>query len=60
MTGSKKVLTLINRYGHCASSETVQRVDMSLESTLSNSDSLIPDGIETKPNLSTGIALDNF
>ena len=60
MTGSKKVLTLINRYGHCASSETVQRVDMSLESTLSNSDSLIPDGIETKPNLSTGIALDNL
>ena len=60
MTESKKVLTLINCYGHCASSETVLRVDMSLESTLNNSDSLIPDGIETKPNLSTGIALDNL
>ena len=60
MTESKKVLTLINCYGHCASSETVLRVDMSLESTLNNFDSLIPDGIETKPNLSTGIALDNL
>ena len=60
MTGSEKVLILMNHYGHCASSETVQRVDMSLESTLSNSNSFIPDGIETKPNLSTGTAWDNF
>ena len=60
MTGSKKVLTLMNRYGHCASSETVRRVDISLESTLNNSDSFIPDGIESKPNLSTGTAWDNF
>ena len=50
----------MNRYGHCASSETVRRVEMSLESTLNNSDSFIPDSIETKPNLSTGTAWDNF
>ena len=36
------------------------RVDVSLESTLNNSDSFIPDGIETKPNLSTGAAWNNF
>ena len=53
MTGRKKVLTLMNRYGHCASSETVQRVDMLV-------DSFIPDDVETKPNLSTGTAWDNF
>ena len=47
MTGSKKVLTLMNRYGHCASNETVRRVDMSLESTLNNSDSFIPDKIKS-------------
>ena len=51
---------MINRHGHCASSETVQKVDLSLESTLNNSDSFIPDGIETRPNLSTGTAWDNF
>ena len=33
---------------------------MSLESTLNNFDSLIPDGIITKPNLSRGAAWDNF
>ena len=59
MTGRKKVLTLMNRYGHCASSETVRRVDMSLESTLYNSDSFIPDNIKTEPNLSTRTACDN-
>ena len=47
MTGSKKVLTLMNRYGHCASNETVRRVDKSLESTLNNSDSFIPDKIKS-------------
>ena len=53
MIGSNKVLTLMNDYRHCASSETVRRVDMSLQSNLNN-DSFIPDDIETKPNLSTG------
>ena len=33
---------------------------MFLESTLNNSDSFIPNGIKTKPNLSTGTAWDNF
>ena len=51
MTESEKVLTLINCYGYCASSETVRRVDMSLESTLNNSDSFIPNGIEIKPKI---------
>ena len=60
MTGSKKVLRLMNRYGHCASSETVRRVDIYFESTLNNFNSFIPDGIETKPNLSTGTAWGNF
>ena len=50
MAGNKKVLTLMNHYGHCASSETVQRVDKSLESTLNNSNSFIPDST-LKPSL---------
>ena len=58
ITRSKKVLTLMNEYGHC--SETVRRVDMSLESTLNNSEYFIPDGIKTKPNLSTRTVWDNF
>ena len=57
MTGSKKVLTLMNHYRHCESSEIAQRIDISLESTLNNSDSFIPDGIKTNLNLSRGYSL---
>ena len=38
----------------------MRRVDIYFESTLNNFNSFIPDGIETKPNLSTGTAWDNF
>ena len=37
----------------------LRRVDMSLESTLYNSDSFTPDNIKTEPNLSTRTAWDN-
>ena len=43
-------------FGHCARSEAAQRVEL----TLNNSDSFIPDDIETKPNLSPGTAWDNL
>lgn len=57
ITESKKVLTLMNRYGHFVSSATAQRVDMSLEPNLNNSDSFIPGGIKSKPNLLTDNSL---
>ena len=47
----------MNNYGHCSNNETVQRVGMSLESICNNSDSFIPDGIKTKPTLSTRIII---
>ena len=30
LTGSKNVVMLMNRYGHCASSKTICQIDMSL------------------------------
>lgn len=47
MAESKIVLTLISHYRHCASSEIVWRVDMSLMLILNNSDSFIPDIINS-------------
>lgn len=47
----------MNRYGHFVSSATAQRVVMSLEPNLNNSDSFIPGGIKSKPNLSTDNSL---
>ena len=60
MPGSEKVLTLMNYYGHCASSKTMQKVDIVLELTLRNWNSFITNGIKTMSNLATGTAWDNF
>ena len=38
MTGCKRVVTLEQRNGHCASNETVRRVEMDLEGTLFQED----------------------
>ena len=56
MPGSEKVLTLMNYYGHCASSKTMQKVDIVLELTLRNWNSFITNGIKTMSNLATGTA----
>ena len=60
LTGSKYVVTLMNRYGRCASSETIHRIDMSLEATINDKKNVVPDGIRKLPFLSTGTAWDNF
>ena len=60
LTGSKNVVTLMNRYGHCASSETIRRTDMSLEATINDKKNVVPDGIRKLSFLSTGAAWDNF
>ena len=60
MPGSEKVLTLMNYYCHCASSKTMQKVDIALELTLRNWNSFITNGIKTMSNLATGTAWDNF
>ena len=59
-TGSKNVVTLMDRCGHCASSETIRRIDMSLEATINDKEKVVPDGIRKLPFLSTGTAWDNF
>ena len=62
MTGSRNVVTLLNRYGHCASIETLRRVDMGLEEGIikNRSSSYVPNGILKVKGLCTGLAWDNF
>ena len=50
----------MNRYGHCASSETIRQIDMSLEATINDKKNVVPDGIRKLPFLSTGTAWDSF
>ena len=60
MTGSRGVVTLLNKLGHCASNETTRRIDMGLERTLLNDNSFLPSELTLAPNLSLSFAWDNF
>ena len=60
MTGSKSVVNLMNRFGHCASNEKIRRIDIGMESTLNESNDIVPDNIVKIPSLCTGRAWDNF
>ena len=57
LTGSKQVVTLMNRYGHSASNETSRRLDMELEQTCKiKSGDIVPYGLIKVKGLSTGTA----
>ena len=60
MTGSKSVVSLLNRFGHCIGDETVRRMDMSFEEAVNQNNTILPSHIQISPNLSTGLAWDNF
>ena len=57
---SKSVVSMLNRFGHCIGDETVRRMDMSFEDVVNQNDTILPSHIQISPNLSTGLAWDNF
>ena len=60
MTGSRRTVTLLNKFGHCATNETLRRIEMGMESTISETSSIVPSHIQKRSDLSTGLAWDNF
>ena len=62
MTGSKRVVTLEQRNGHCASNEAVRRVEMGLEEGILFQEDVnyVPDGILKQLGLCVGMLWDNF
>ena len=60
ITGSRRTATLLNKFRHCANNETLRRIEMGMESTISETNSLVPSHIQKLPDLSTGLAWDNF
>ena len=60
MTGSKSVVSLFNRFGQSIGDETVRRMDMSFQEAVNQNDTILPSHIQIFPNLSTGLAWDNF
>ena len=60
MTGSKPIVSLLNRFEHCVSNEKVPRIDIGMESSLTTSNGLVPDQINRAPELYTALTWDNF
>ena len=58
--GSKSLVNLVNRFGHCISNENVRRIDIGMESSLTSSNHLVSDRITKTPELYTELAWDNF
>jgi len=60
MTGSRKAVTLANRYGHAINYSLVEELETELAFTASANCRLLPDGMIADSDLQTRVAFDNF
>ena len=60
MTGSKKVVEMLNRYGHCVSYTTTEEIETELTFSVTTASKISPQDMQLNPSLCTGIAFDNF
>ena len=60
ITGSKNAVTLLNKFGHCASNEKIRHIDNGIERTISQQDTLLPDQFLSDPNSCMALAWYNF
>ena len=58
MTGSRKLVDMLNRYGHIVSYHTIEEIETSLGENILNMDQTCPEG--TVPDQVCGLAFDNF
>lgn len=60
ITNSKKVINIINKYGHCAGYTTIEELETEATFTSSNEAQVCPEDIVRRRGLSTGVAYNNF
>jgi hypothetical protein len=60
LTGSKKVIQILNRYGHCPSYNTIQELETELTYEANKNMEISPYGMKKGNELGTGIAWDNY
>ncbi|MCG7875152.1 MAG: hypothetical protein N0C90_02335 [Candidatus Thiodiazotropha endolucinida] len=60
LTGSRKVIENLNRFGHCLSYHTVEALETDLAMSVTEKNSATPDGLVQQPGLGMGIAWDNY
>lgn len=60
LTSSRKIIDIMNRYGHCISYQAVEELETEATYTSIEKSTLCPEKIKKKPGLFTGVAYDNF
>ena len=60
LTGSRKVLEILNRFGHSTGYHTVEAMETDLGTIISDRNCATPDGIVKQAGLCTGTAWDNY
>ena len=60
MTGSRKVLELLNHYGHCVGYHTMENMETELATNIVQRNCSTPDGMKQVPGLCTALAWDNY
>lgn len=60
LTSSRKVVDIMNRYGHCISYNAIEELETEATYTSTSRAGLCPEIINRTDNLSVGIAYDNF
>ena len=60
MTGSRKVLEILNHFGHSVNYHTAEELETTLATNISTTDVSTPDGLNRRPGLATALAWDNY
>lgn len=60
LTSSRKVIDIINRYGHCISYSAVEELETEATFTSTLRTGLCPEAINKTQDLSAGVAYDNY
>ena len=59
LTGSKKVVTMWNRLGHCINYNGIEELEMKLTCNCSNANQITPSEMSKEKSYSAGLAFDN-
>lgn len=60
LTGSKKVLTILNKYGQCVSYSVAEELETELAYSSYEENNVMPAGITRQNDLCTHVAFDNY
>lgn len=60
LTNSKKIINILNRYGHCCSYTVLEELETEATFTSSKQTDICPEDVHRSSNLKTGVAFNNF